>query len=1451
MTESLRQFRRSLLHSRTWILFGLILTGLWPWVRPVDAAPVRQISTVRINEIRIDQPGTDIDEYFELVGPSGQSLTGLTYVVIGDSTAAGSGVIEAVVDLAGQVIPASGFFVAAENTFTLSVADLIVNLDFENADNVTHVLVEGFTGSNGQDLDTNDDGILDVTPWASIVDLVALIEADNPPPFGVDYHYGPPTVGPRAGGEVPTHVYRCPDVTGVWSIGQNDPVGGSDTPGAANYCPVDLPPQVMTTSPANGATGVPTTTTITLNFSEAVDLTANAVTLNCGGAIGLGGLPAANVTSVVLTPAVALPGSTLCTVTVIAAQVTDRDGAADFLDGNRDGTPGDNYVFSFQTGIPVATYTIINETDTDQDGTDVAEFIELYDGGAGNTALDGLVIVLYNGADDESYAAFDLDGYSTSATGYFVVCGDAGIVPNCNLDITPDATWLQNGPDAVALYAADASSFPNNTPLTTVNLLDAIVYDTSDADDPALWVLLNPGQPQVDEGGGGNSDIHSNQRCPNGSGGQRNTITYAQYLPTPGAENVCVFPPQADLELSKDVNNNNPFEGDTIVFTIEVTNDGPDEATGVVVRDYLPDTTTQVENVTNDCGATLAGNTLTWTVGNIPALATVTCHITADVRTGTDGTSFENAAEVWASDAFDDDSLPGNYAGVPAEDDEDRVTLQVGILPECADPYTAIPTLQENGANFGDPGPFTVQGVVTGEFQPPSPNGLSGYYVQDMTGDGDPLTSDGIFVRDPTPFFLDVVPGQIVRLTGTVSEALGQTQITPTVVRNCGRSGGIAPITVTLPIADLADWEQYEGMLVELRAAGGGPLTVTDTYYLGRYGEISVSSGGRLYAPTQYVAPGPAALAEAELGTRRRLIIDDGRNGTPPDGTVPYIPATVSAFRQGYQAVQLTGVLAFRNTDYRLHPTVVPNWTPGNPRRPVPNVGGTLTVASFDVMNFFNGDGQGGGFPTSEADTETEFDRQRAKLAAAVCGMDADIVGLIEIENDDGAYSAIVDLVTAVNDACGPYDFIDTGIIGGRSLRVALIYRGTVTPVGSYAWLQSSVDPLFNDAKNHPTLAQSFQEVSTQEIFTVVVNYFKSKLPTCSDVGDPDIGDGQGECSITRTNAATAVINWIASDPTGVGDPDFLVIGNLNSYAQEDPIAVFVANGYENLLERFDGADTYSYTEGGVSGYLDYGWSNPSLTPFVTGAAVWHINADEPKARDYNDDVLTPGEGSGEYNQPYLYQPDGYRSSNHDPILVGLNLAGIPPMEEPTPAPGADDDGTGTVIFDPALSKIGMLLPGSVGLAGERLAWVITVTNTGTGTGTDIVITDTLPDELRIDSVETDRGSFSINGQTVTFFIPWLDPGESVQMRINTTVLRSPAGDILTNEASLTGIGPDGSAISRRATAVVPLVTELPATGYPPHRTSTHFDWLSLLAAAGLLVLVSGFVVWRCRHIAS
>jgi len=186
-------------------------------------------------------------------------------------------------------------------------------------------------------------------------------------------------------------------------------------------------------------------------------------------------------------------------------------------------------------GCFAAVGVVINEVDADTAGSDALEFIELY--GAPNTPLDGVVVVLFNGNGDVSYAAYDLDGFALDGNGFFVL-GNAAVA---NVDLVIPNSSLQNGADGVAVYRGDGADFPNGTAVTVTGLLDALVYDTNDGDDAGLLVLLNPGQPQINEGGGGDKDNHSNSRVPDG-GAQRDTSSYVQQQPTPGITNVLPLP---------------------------------------------------------------------------------------------------------------------------------------------------------------------------------------------------------------------------------------------------------------------------------------------------------------------------------------------------------------------------------------------------------------------------------------------------------------------------------------------------------------------------------------------------------------------------------------------------------------------------------------------------------------------------------------------------------------------------------------------------------------------------------------------------------------------------------------------------------------------------------------------------------------------------------------------
>ncbi len=584
----------------------------------------------------------------------------------------------------------------------------------------------------------------------------------------------------------------------------------------------------------------------------------------------------------------------------------------------------------------------------------------------------------------------------------------------------------------------------------------------------------------------------------------------------------------------------------------------------------------------------------------------------------------------------------------------------------------------------------TVQAVVTSLFE--DSDELDGFFIQeeDAETDADPATSEGLFVfcRLGAGCPTDVAVGDLVTVTGQVSEFFAMTQISTTsgsIVIDSSGNQLPAPIAVDLPAPGPTDaegtFENLEGMIVNFTDT----LVVSEYFELARYGQLVLTADARPEQFTDANAPDVAGYNAflADLASRR-IILDDNNNDqndattAPGDNEAYPWPdgglSTTNRFRGGDTFTGLTGVLHWSfagqtGTDaWRIRRTTADyTLTPANPRPAAPDpVGGTLSVASFNVLNYFTTIDEGSATcgPSSlecrGAHSVAELDRQRDKIVAAMTVLDADVLGLIEIENDSGA--SVADLVAGLNTSlgAGTYDYIDTGTIGGDAIKVALIYKpATVSPVGDFAILDSSVDPAFLDTKNRPVLIQTFEETASGERLTVSVNHLKSKGSSCDDVGDPDAGDGQANCSGTRTAAANALATYLATDPTGSGDPDHLIIGDLNAYALEDPITALVNTGYTDLVRQFGGDDVYGYVFDGQLGYLDHALANESLQPHVTGVTSWNINADEVNILDYNDSVLDGNEDSFERESTNgdLYDPDPFRSSDHDPILIGLELA--------------------------------------------------------------------------------------------------------------------------------------------------------------------------------------------------
>ncbi len=565
---------------------------------------------------------------------------------------------------------------------------------------------------------------------------------------------------------------------------------------------------------------------------------------------------------------------------------------------------------------------------------------------------------------------------------------------------------------------------------------------------------------------------------------------------------------------------------------------------------------------------------------------------------------------------------------------------------------------------------------MVGDYEGPSP-ALRGFYLQDPAGDGDSATSDGIFVYNASNN--NVSLGDLVRVNGTAEEFEGQTQVTAANVYVC--STGLAapePADVTLPAPTAAYLEQFEGMLVRLPQT----LTVTETYQLGRFGQVTLSSNGRLMQPTSLVAPGVPALAQQAVNDLNRIILDDTLNNQNPDpilygrGGLPL--SADNTLRSGDTATGIVGVMTYTwagnsasGNAYRVRPLSQAsgsvNFSPSNPRPEPPQaVEGTLLVMGMNVLNYFNTftgctAGVGGG-PTDcrGANSQAEFDRQWPKTVEAILPFSPAVVGLTEIENDGyGAVSAVQDLVNMLNIVAGPgtYAFIDadagTGqvnALGTDAIKVALIYRpALVTPIGTTAALNTPAFVTGGDGtdRNRPALAQAFQVKASGARFVAVVNHLKSKGSACDA---PDAGDGQGNCSSVRTNAANLLTAWLAGDPTGSGDPDVLILGDLNSYAMEDPITTIKTAGYTDLIGAFNGVNAYSYVFDGQWGYLDHALASASLRPQVAGVSEMHINADEPSVLDYNMEFKSLGQLDS------LYAADKYRSADHDPVLIGMYL---------------------------------------------------------------------------------------------------------------------------------------------------------------------------------------------------
>ncbi|MES2104282.1 MAG: ExeM/NucH family extracellular endonuclease [Pseudomonadota bacterium] len=620
--------------------------------------------------------------------------------------------------------------------------------------------------------------------------------------------------------------------------------------------------------------------------------------------------------------------------------------------------------------------------------------------------------------------------------------------------------------------------------------------------------------------------------------------------------------------------------------------------------------------------------------------------------------------------------LLAGCGGSTADSDNARnsnalLLIPPGALPACPTaPSTLrnIDVIQGSGATSAYAGQLTTtRGVVVGDFQ--AANKLNGFFIQQPNPDSDPKTSEGIFVYAPGNA-TTVKLGDYVQVSGTVQERKATatdtestTQISQlTEVSVCGKGPTILPATISLPVANPSDLRAYEGMLVKFTQT----LTVTDVHSLGQYGEI-VLAPSRLFTPYSNPASNDA-VANAALNARSTIVLDDGSTPANPN-PIPNLSASDKAGtrRVGDSVQNVQGIMSYGFGSFVIQPTQQATFTATNPRPAAPAaVGGTLRAGSLNVLNYFTTLNKRG------ANSALELQRQRDKLVMTITGLNADVLGLMEIENNPS--TTIGDLVAAVNAKLGAntYSFINSGQPGTDEIKVAIIYKpSAVTPVGN---AKVPTDPGFIvDGGLRPPVAQRFAANGNNGNFWFVVNHLKSKGSCPSSASSPDQDFGQGCWNASRVVQAAALKNWVTGLVTSSGESDVLMVGDYNSYLNEDPIASIEAGGFEALARRVPALERYSFIFDGQSGVLDHAFASGSMAAQVSGVTIWHVNCDEPEVLDYNTEFKTDDR----------YDVTPYRSSDHDPVLVGLTLNPDPVVVAPTlnaALPSVGQAGTPTTI---------------------------------------------------------------------------------------------------------------------------------------------------------------------------
>ncbi|HEU0181133.1 MAG TPA: ExeM/NucH family extracellular endonuclease [Agromyces mariniharenae] len=548
----------------------------------------------------------------------------------------------------------------------------------------------------------------------------------------------------------------------------------------------------------------------------------------------------------------------------------------------------------------------------------------------------------------------------------------------------------------------------------------------------------------------------------------------------------------------------------------------------------------------------------------------------------------------------------------------------------------------------------TVEGVVTADHRV---GGYAGVYIQTPGPDTTAGASDGIFVwlnGKATPAF---AIGDLIRVTGVAQENFSVTRINASgaaaSVELVQAGFGVpAPTNLAATVLGSAR-EAFEGMLVRPT----GTYKLVSTHNLQNFGELWTSAGSAMPVEA-FEQQAPTTTAANNITTANnnaRLLLDDGYsirvdNAAHP-GDQPYLTKD-PVVRNGDNVTfpQGGGVLTFDFNNWRVQPplpindaspaNLKPTFTAVNtrPGLTAPAVGGDVTVAAFNVLNYFttltsqNPEARG-------AATPEEFAIQKSKIVEAINGLDADVVALQEIENSvklgEAPDEALADLVAGLNADAGSkvWDYVRTPAALHDAaitdfITNAIIFKPAVVKPSGEA--QTIIDEAVWDIAREP-IAQTFKY--GKSFLTVVANHFKSKSGT-----DPSPQQGQDAFNDERVEQANDLLDFANALSEGKKNAVYLV-GDFNAYSKEDPVQVFAKAGWTDLAFA-KARGQFTYTFDGELGSLDHVLASPAATDRVTGVGIWPINSPEWSQREYWGTAAEAG--------------TPYRSSDHDPIVVGV-----------------------------------------------------------------------------------------------------------------------------------------------------------------------------------------------------